>query len=187
MNQKQKILAHICCAPDALYVVSLLQENYEVVGFFYNPNIHPPEEYQLRLQEVKKVASHLKFELVEGPYDADNWFRLTEKFKDEPEKGRRCHICYAWRLHQTALLARERQIPLYTTIMSISPWKSAEVLNRIGRMTGRQIGVAFLEANFKKKDGFRKSVLLSKQFGLYRQNYCGCLYSLRNQKQQEIL
>lgn len=187
MNQKQKILAHICCAPDALYVVSLLQENYEVVGFFYNPNIHPPEEYQLRLQEVKKVASHLNFELVEGPYDADSWFRLTEKFKDEPEKGRRCHICYAWRLHQTALLARERQIPLYTTIMSISPWKSAEVLNRIGRMTGRQIGVAFLEANFKKKDGFRKSVLLSKQFGLYRQNYCGCLYSLRSQKQQEIL
>lgn len=187
MNQKQKILAHICCAPDALYVVSLLQENYEVVGFFYNPNIHPPEEYQLRLEEVKKVASHLNFELVEGPYDADSWFRLTEKFKDEPEKGRRCHICYAWRLHQTALLARERQIPIYTTIMSISPWKSAEVLNRIGRMTGRKIGVAFLEANFKKKDGFRKSVLLSKQFGLYRQNYCGCLYSLRSQKQQEIL
>jgi predicted adenine nucleotide alpha hydrolase (AANH) superfamily ATPase len=184
MKQKQKILAHICCAPDALYVVGLLQENYEVVGFFYNPNIYPEAEYQLRLQEVKKVASHLHFELIEGPYDVDRWLKLTEKFKDEPEKGRRCHICYAWRLHQSALLAREQQIPLFTTIMSISPWKSAEVLNRIGRMTGRKFGVEFLEANFKKKDGFRKSVILSKEFGLYRQNYCGCQYSLNSRKQQ---
>jgi len=184
MNQKPKILAHICCAPDALYVVGLLQENYQVTGFFYNPNIQPPEEYELRLQEVKRVAGHLNFELIEGPYDLENWLRLTEKFKDEPEKGRRCRICYAWRLHQTALLAKERQIPLYTTIMSISPWKSAEVLNTIGRMTGRKIGVEFLEANFKKKDGFRKSVILSKEFGLYRQNYCGCRYSLSSRKNQ---
>lgn len=184
MARKKKILAHICCAPDALYVVGLLQENFEVVGFFYNPNIQPEEEYQLRLTETRRVSSHLKFELIEGPYDVQYWLKLTEKFKDEPEKGLRCHICYAWRLHRTAQLARELQIPVYTTIMSISPWKKAEVLNRIGRMTGRKIGVEFLEANFKKKDGFRKSVILSREFGLYRQNYCGCLYSLNSQKQQ---
>lgn len=179
MDNKPKILAHLCCAPDALYVVGLLQESYEVIGYFYNPNIHPEEEYRLRLEETRRVARHLEFALVEGEYEADRWFQLTEKFKDEPEKGRRCHICYAWRLNKTAEKAKELGIPLFTTIMSISPWKSSAVLNRIGRMTGRKYGLGFLEADFKKKDGFKKSVLLSKQFGLYRQNYCGCLYSRR--------
>lgn len=178
MDEKQLILAHLCCAPDALYVVSLLQARYEVTGYFYNPNIHPPEEYELRLNEVRRVTQHLGFELVEGEYDQDRWLQLTARFKDEPEKGRRCHICYAWRLNQTALLARQLGFSLFTTIMSISPWKSASVLNRIGRMTASKYGLEFLEADFKKKDGFRKSVAMSKDFGLYRQNYCGCLYSL---------
>jgi Uncharacterized protein conserved in bacteria len=179
MNNKPKILAHICCAPDALYVVGLLQATYEVIGYFYNPNIQPQEEYQLRLKETRKVAKHLDFELIEGAYDVDHWFKLTEKFKNEPEKGRRCYICYAWRIHKTAEKARELQVPLFTTIMSISPWKSSSALNMIGRMTAKKYGIEFLESDFKKKDGFRKSVQLSKQFGLYRQNYCGCLYSQR--------
>lgn len=177
MNEKQPILAHLCCAPDTLYVVALLQTSYQVTGYFYNPNIHPAEEYELRLKETRRVAQHLQFTLVEGKYDAGCWLRLTERFKDEPEKGRRCHICYAWRLNQTALLARELGISLFTTIMSISPWKSATVLNHIGRMTARKFHLEFLEVDFKKKDGFRKSVAVSKDFGLYRQNYCGCLYS----------
>ncbi|MGB9893815.1 MAG: epoxyqueuosine reductase QueH [Candidatus Saccharicenans sp.] len=180
MTQKPRLLAHLCCAPDALYVVGLLQASYEVTGFFYNPNIHPEEEYRLRLEETRKVAEHLGFDLIEGPYEPEVWFKLTEKFKNEPEKGRRCHICYAWRLHQTALKAKELSFPIFTTIMSISPWKSSVVLNRIGRMTGHRLGLNFLEADFKKKDGFNKSVALSKQFGLYRQNYCGCVYSQRN-------
>lgn len=179
MNDKAKILAHLCCAPDALYVVGLLQADYEVVGYFYNPNIHPESEYLLRLEETRKVAQHLGFQLLKGPYEADYWFKLTEKFKSEPERGRRCHICYAWRLDKTAEKARQLNIPLFTTIMSISPWKSAAVLNKIGRMAGEKYKVEYLEADFKKKDGFKKSVLLSRQLGLYRQDYCGCLYSLR--------
>ncbi len=177
MNDQSGILAHLCCAPDALYVVSLLQASYQVTGFFYNPNIYPEEEYDLRLNETRRVASRLGFKLIEGEYDQDRWLQLTEKFKDEPEKGRRCQICYAWRLQATARLAKELGLPLFTTIMSISPWKSADVLNRIGRLTARKFSLEFLEANFKKKDGFRKSVALSQDFGLYRQNYCGCLYS----------
>jgi predicted adenine nucleotide alpha hydrolase (AANH) superfamily ATPase len=180
MENKPKILAHLCCAPDALYVVGLLQKSYQVIGYFYNPNIHPEEEYRWRLEETRRVARYLEFNLIEGEYDADLWFKLTEKFKQEPEKGRRCHICYAWRLKKTAEKAKELGIPLFTTIMSISPWKSVAILNRIGRMTGRKYRLDFLEADFKKKDGFNQSVLLSKQFGLYRQNYCGCLYSQRN-------
>lgn len=176
---KSPILAHLCCAPDALYVVGLLQAEYEVVGLFYNPNIHPEEEYRLRLAEARRVAEHLQFKLIEDIYDPETWFRLTEKFKSEPEKGRRCNICFACRLERTARKALEAGFPLFTTIMSVSPWKNSAVLNRIGRMTARKYGLKFLEADFKKKDGFNRSVRLSREFGLYRQNYCGCLYSRR--------
>lgn len=176
---KRPLLAHLCCAPDALYVVGLLQAEYEVTGLFYNPNIHPEEEYRLRLAETRRVAEHLGFRLIEDVYDPETWFRLTEKFKSEPEQGRRCNVCFAWRLERTARKALETGVPVFTTIMSISPWKKSSLLNRIGRMTARKYGLEFLEADFKKKDGFNRSVRLSREFGLYRQNYCGCLYSRR--------
>ena len=179
---KPRLLAHICCAPDAAYVIGLLAERYEVSGFFYNPNIHPPGEYALRLGETRRVAARLGIPLIEEEYDESRWFRLTEKHKDEPEKGRRCDICYAVRLERTARAAAAGGFDYFTTIMSLSPWKKAAVLNRIGRMFGRRLGVRFLEADFKKKDGFRRSVELSKGLGLYRQDYCGCLYSLRERQ-----
>lgn len=175
----QRLFVHVCCAPDSLYVMDMLKRDYEVVGFFYNPNIHPAQEYALRLEEARKVARVVGFELIEGPYEDERWFEITRKFEDEPEKGRRCDICYALRLQRTALEASSRGCGLFTTIMSLSPWKKADVLNQIGKMFGRRYGLNFLEANFKKKDGFRKSVELSKQHGLYRQDYCGCLFSKR--------
>jgi len=176
---RPKILVHICCAPDALYVAGHLGESYDVTGFFYDPNIHPREEYDLRLEEMRRVAAGLGMELIEGPYDADRWMALTRKFKDEPEKGRRCDVCYAMRLGRTAETARDRGFDLFTTVMSLSPWKKAATMNRIGRLFARRHGIRFLEADFKKKDGFRKSVALSKEAGLYRQDYCGCIYSRR--------
>jgi predicted adenine nucleotide alpha hydrolase (AANH) superfamily ATPase len=179
---KPRLLAHICCAPDAAYVIGLLAGNYDVAGFFYNPNIHPRGEYALRLKEARRVANRLGVPLIEDDYDDWRWLRLTEKHKDEPEKGRRCDICYAMRLDRTARAAAAGGFDYFTTIMSLSPWKKAAVLNRIGRMFGRRFGVRFLEADFKKKDGFRKSVELSKSLGLYRQEYCGCLYSRRDQQ-----
>lgn len=176
---KPKILVHICCAPDALYVMGLLKQNFDVSGYFYNPNIHPRREYDLRRAETKKVARVLGFDLIEGPYEDAFWNELTVKFKDEPEKGRRCDICYALRLKRTARKAAELNFDVFTTVMSLSPWKKAEAMNRIGRMFGRRYKVKFLEANFKKKDGFKKSIDLSKQHQLYRQDYCGCVYSLK--------
>lgn len=174
---KPKILVHICCAPDALYVLNLVKEDYNPSGYFYNPNIHPLQEYSLRLEETRKVARILDIKLFEDIYDEQRWLSITRKFKDEPEKGRRCDVCYALRLEKTARKAAELHFDLFTTIMSLSPWKKAEALNRMGRMFARRYKIKFLEADFKKKDGFRKSVELSKSLGLYRQNSCGCIYS----------
>ncbi|UCE43345.1 MAG: epoxyqueuosine reductase QueH [Candidatus Aminicenantes bacterium] len=173
------MLVHICCAPDALYVMDLLGKEYDVSGFFYNPNIHPREEYDLRLKETQKVADSLGFETIEGPYENSRWHTITTKFKDEPEKGRRCDVCYALRLERTAKKGAELGFDIFTTVMSLSPWKKAGIMNKIGKMFGHRFQIEFLEANFKKKDGFKKSAELSKQYKLYRQRYCGCLYSIR--------
>lgn len=174
---KPKMLVHLCCAPDALYVLSLLKEDYEVCGYFYNPNIHPRQEYDLRLDETKKVVRVLDIKLYEELYDDERWLAITQKFKEEPEKGRRCDVCYALRLERTAQKASELGFDIFATVMSLSPWKKAESLNRMGRMFASRYGIRFLEADFKKKNGFRKSIELSKDHGLYRQNYCGCVYS----------
>jgi predicted adenine nucleotide alpha hydrolase (AANH) superfamily ATPase len=162
---KPGLLIHVCCAPDAAYVVPLLAPEYEVTGFFYNPNIDPDSEYLLRLEETRRVAPAAGFALEVGPY--------------EPEKGRRCAVCYALRLDRTARRAAGMGIPHFATVMSISPWKDAGMMNRIGSRLGRKYGLGFLEADFKKKDGFRKSVETSRRLGLYRQNYCGCRFSRR--------
>ncbi len=175
--KRQKLLVHICCAPDALYVIASLMKNYEVKGYFYNPNIHPFKEYRLRLMEARKVAGIVPFDLIEEEYDDKRWFHITEKFKEEPEKGRRCDVCYAMRLKETALRASVLDFDMFTTVMSLSPWKKADVINRAGRMFAQRYNIAFLEADFKKKDGFKKSVKLSKQHALCRQDYCGCVYS----------
>ncbi|MGB3861594.1 MAG: epoxyqueuosine reductase QueH [Candidatus Aminicenantaceae bacterium] len=175
--KKRRMLVHVCCAPDALYVMALLKKDYDVSGYFCNPNIHPEEEYLLRLEETQKVAQTLGFVLIEDEYIPENWFDLTEKFKDEPEKGRRCDVCYAMRLEHTAQRAAEDGFDVFTTVMSLSPWKKSKVMNRMGRMFAKRYGIDFLEADFKKKDGFKKSVDLSKEHQVYRQDYCGCVYS----------
>jgi len=164
--------------------MNLIQENYDASGYFYNPNIHPPKEYELRLEETRKVARTLNFELIEELYDERRWLKITKKFKDEPEKGRRCDICYAMRLERTARKASELGFDIFATVMSLSPWKKAGVLNRTGRMFAHRYGIDFLEANFKKEDGFKKSIELSKLHHLYRQHYCGCLYSQQETKEK---
>jgi predicted adenine nucleotide alpha hydrolase (AANH) superfamily ATPase len=174
---KPKILVHVCCAPDALYVLGLLAGGYDVTAFFSNSNIDPPEEYALRLEEARKVARLLGIPLIEDTYDNGRWLELTRKLRDEPEKGRRCDVCYALRLQRTAEAAARGGFDVFATVMSLSPWKKAAVLNRIGRQFGKRCGLLFLEADFKKKDGFKKSVELSRAHGLYRQDYCGCVYS----------
>jgi predicted adenine nucleotide alpha hydrolase (AANH) superfamily ATPase len=179
---KPALLVHVCCGPDAIYAVALLQADHAVTGFFYNPNIDPPEEYDRRLGEAEKVERILDFPLLGGEYDRARWEKAVRAFGNEPEKGRRCDICCALRLDRTARRALEAGIPVFTTIMSISPWKKAEAINRIGRRLAAKYGLRFLEADFKKKGGFEKSVELSRRYGLYRQNFCGCAYGRRPSK-----
>ena len=179
---KTPLLAHICCAPDAAYAVGRLQEEYEVTGFFCNPNIWPPEEYGRRLEETRKVEGLLRFPLLVDGYVPEAWFEATAALKAEPERGRRCDVCYALRLDRTARRARELGLPAFATVMSVSPRKKADVLNRIGARLARKYGLTFVVADFKKQGGFQKSVELSRRFGLYRQNYCGCLYSRRDDR-----
>lgn len=174
---KPRILVHVCCAPDALYVFGVLRDAYEVTGFFSNSNIQPAEEYGLRLDEARRVAAAAGAPLIADNYDPEGWLALTRKFKDDPERGRRCDVCYAVRLARTAERAARDGFDAFTTVMTLSPHKKAAVLNRIGRQFAARFGVAFLEADFKKKDGFKKSVDLSRAHGLYRQDYCGCVYS----------
>lgn len=176
---KPALLAHICCAPDASYVIPLLAADYDVSGFFYNPNIEPEDEYDLRLRETRKLAGLIGFPLDVGSYDRGIWAAMIRPYPAEPEKGLRCSICYAMRLNRTARRAAEKGIPAFTTIMSISPWKDARKINRIGVLLGRKYGLRFLEADFKKQDGFRKSVEISRRLGLYRQSDCGCRFSKR--------
>lgn len=175
-------MVHVCCAPDAAYVFELLKDTYEVTGFFSNSNIHPAAEYERRLEETRKVAAHLGVRLIEDEYDPALWLKQTRKQRHEPEKGRRCDVCFALRLQRTALAAAGLGFDAFATVMSLSPWKKAAALNKIGRMLGCRHGVGFLKADFKKKDGFRKSIALSRELELYRQDYCGCVYSRRERQ-----
>ena len=179
---KPALLAHVCCGPDAIHAVAVLQADHEVTGFFYNPNIDPPEEYALRLAEAEKVERILGFRLVAGEYDRRRWEKAVRAFPGEPEKGRRCDICFAFRLERTARLAVEKGIPEFASIMTISPRKNAAAINRIGLRVAAKHGLRYLETDFKKKGGFEKSVELSRRHGLYRQDFCGCVYGRRPPK-----
>ena len=176
-SKKPKLLLHACCAPCATSVVERLKEKYDVEVFFYNPNIQPKREYAIRLDEIKRLCDYHKINLAIGDYDVDRWFRMTKVFKSEPEGGKRCAVCYAMRMFETAKLAKEKGFDYFTTTLSVSPLKGYKRIKRIGEQLSLKFGVKFEDTDFKKKDGFKRSVELSKEFGFYRQDYCGCVYS----------
>jgi epoxyqueuosine reductase len=172
------ILLHICCGVCAAGVVNTLtNEGHCVTGLFYNPNIYPKEEYFKRLEATQKVARELKFPLVALPFEPDEWISQTKSFTEEQEGGKRCPICFRLRLQQTFVYLQKSGADAFATTLSISPHKSAQVVNQIGKEIG---GDKFLERDFKKKDGFKKTIQLARQWNLYQQNYCGCRYSLRS-------
>jgi hypothetical protein len=176
------IILHTCCGVCAAGAADvLLREGHRVTGYFYNPNIYPEEEYGLRLEAARRAAQHLGFDLVEGPYEPGNWMSAVAAFKDDSEGGQRCLICYRLRMVNSYNYMLTAGADAFTSTLTISPHKSAAEINRIGAEIG---GNSFMARDFKKKDGFKKASGLAKSWEIYRQDYCGCIYSLQGLNRQ---
>lgn len=181
------VLLHSCCGPCSTSVIERLAPDYEVTVFFYNPCITDFEEYEKRKESQikfidmfnRKQGGHQKIHFIEGDYLPEEYFRLTSGFSNEPEGGARCTICFEQRLSETAKNAKKRGFGLFATTLTVSPHKNYPLISAIGNRLAEEAGLEFLDLDFKKKAGFQRSIQLSKEYGLYRQNYCGCEYSKR--------
>lgn len=178
-NIVPSLLLHVCCGPCSTYVLEYLAKYFKITLLFYNPNIDELNEYNKRANEVKKVLEKLKvdFDLIVLDYHPEEFQEIAQGLEKEKEGGLRCHKCYNLRLEGTARYARDKNFDYFTTTLSISPHKNAHVLNQIGKDLEIKYNVAYLYADFKKNDGYKRSIELSKEYELYRQDYCGCIYS----------
>ncbi len=175
--EKSSFLLHCCCASCSTYPLQVLNEVFHVTVLFYNPNIHPLEEYTLRENEMKKLSTKWMLPYLSGPYETNTWTNHIKGFESEFEGGLRCEICYRLRLEETARVAKEKGSAFFGTTLSLSPHKNAHIINRIGKEIENEWSVRYYEADFKKKDGFKISCKISREEKLTRQNYCGCIYS----------
>ena len=178
------LLLHSCCAPCSTYVIEYLSDYFYITVFYYNPNIDDHEEYTKRAIEQQRLISQMEtkypVQFVEGEYDVEKFLKMSKNLVDEPEGGKRCFACYRLRLSQTAKYAKANGYDYFTTTLSISPLKNASRLNKIGEELEQIVGSLYLFSDFKKKNGYKRSVELSKEHDLYRQHYCGCSYSKRD-------
>lgn len=186
---KQKILLHSCCAPCSTAVIERLYDDYDITILYYNPNIYPEEEYVKRKNEEIKYLKHLnengyKISMLDCDYESEKFYEKTKGYENEREGGARCAICFRLRLEKTAELAEEHGFDLFGTTLTVSPHKNAELINSIGLDLEKETGVKFLVSNFKKQNGYKRSVELSKENNIYRQNYCGCEFALAIQAQE---
>ncbi|MBN2200364.1 epoxyqueuosine reductase QueH [bacterium] len=178
-SSRRRLLLHACCAPCGTHPFTVVREEFDVTVYFDNPNIFPESEYRARLEEIRMLGRRWGFPVESAEYDAAAWRDAVRGLEDEPEGGKRCAVCFRFRLERTARRASVLGMDAFTTTLTVSPHKNAALINRIGSETGFSAGVAFFTADFKKQDGFRKSCELSRAAGLYRQSYCGCEFSLR--------
>lgn len=180
----KKILLHSCCAPCSSHVITYLAPYYNITVLYYNPNIYPKEEYEKRKQEQIKLINELntpnKLDYLDCDYDNDVYEELIKGYENCPERGARCPICFKLRLEKTAKLAKEHNYDYFCTTLTVSPYKNATQINEIGASLSNKYQIKWLYSDFKKEDGYKKSIELSKKYNLYRQNYCGCIYSQRN-------
>ena len=176
------VLLHVCCAPCSSYCLEYLSEYFDITVYYYNPNITKPEEYAYRLSEEKRyIALRTDFRhpvgMTESEYDPKVFFEAVKGLEKEPEGGARCEKCFRLRLEASAKKAKELGMDCFTTTLTISPLKNAALLNEIGEEMGERYGVMWLPSDFKKKEGYKRSIVLSHEYDLYRQNYCGCVFS----------
>jgi len=180
IRSKDKLLLHICCAPCSTHPITILQENYEIIPLFFNPNIYPPSEYYFRLRESRNYLNSLNLPLIAPAYNRREWLEYVREYRNDPEGGRRCSLCFQFRLEKTADIAQKNAIALFTTTLTIGPNKPASVIFPTGNKIALKYNLTFIDIDFKKKDGFKHSCTLSREHGMYRQNYCGCEYSYRD-------
>lgn len=184
------LLLHSCCAPCSSYVLEYLSEYFSITVFYYNPNIFPEEEFIKRIQEqdmlIQKLPVKHEIKLIAGNYDSERFYEMAKGLEQVPEGGERCFKCYELRLRKTAELAKAGGYDYFTTTLSISPLKNAQKLNEIGERLAEEYGLQYLCSDFKKKNGYKRSTELSREYGLYRQDYCGCVYSkIEREKQKQ--
>ena len=179
-----RLLLHSCCAPCSSYVLEYLSDYFEITVFYYNPNISPAEEYEKRAAEqqhlIRELPAKHPISFMAGPYDKERFYEMASGLEHVKEGGARCMKCYELRLREAAKIAKNAGFDYFTTTLSISPLKKAERLNEIGQRLGEEYEVEYLLSDFKKKNGYKRSIELSKIYGLYRQDYCGCEFSMEN-------
>ena len=191
MKTKQKILLHSCCAPCSTAVIERLKDEFEIVIFYYNPNIYPEQEYLKRKAEEIKYIKHLnetdksiQISMLDCDYESEKFYDRTKGYENEREGGARCALCFRLRLEETAKKAKELGFDIFGTTLTVSPHKNAELINSIGLGIEKEMGIKFLVSNFKKQNGYKRSIELSKENNLYRQSYCGCEFALKIQKRE---
>ena len=180
-NIRPKLFLHACCAPCSSYVLEYLTNYFDITVFFYNPNISPESEYLHRVNEIKRLISEMcpSVKFIEGRYEPKKFYEMAKGLENEPERGARCVKCYRMRIEESAVIAKQNNFDYFTTTLSISPQKDSHVLNSIGKEISEIYNVPYLYSDFKKKGGYKRSIELSAEFHLYRQNFCGCIYSKR--------
>ncbi len=195
-NHGKRLFLHSCCAPCSSYVLEYLRQFFRITVFYYNPNITQAQEYGKRAEEQKRLIQTYNslllpedkaypIDCVDGPYDVGRFLEAVRGLESCPEGGERCFVCYELRLRETARLAKEGRYDFFSTTLTISPLKNAVKLNEIGESLAKEYGTVWLPSDFKKKDGYKRSVVLSSEYGLYRQDYCGCAFSKAEREKKE--
>ncbi len=185
---RKKLLLHSCCAPCSSHVLECLSPYFKITVFYYNPNIYPDEEYEKRAMEQEAFLERFPgtdAAFLRGRFEKEKFCDMAKGLEGLPEGGERCFRCYRMRLGETARRAREMGMDFFATTLSISPLKNAQKLNEIGESLAGEHGIAYLVSDFKKKDGYKRSIELSKEYGLYRQDYCGCVFSRREREKRK--
>lgn len=181
-----RLLLHSCCAPCSSYVLEYLNRYFEITVFYYNPNIYPESEYTKRIWEQQELISRMPFlhpvSFLAGPYDQERFYEMARGLEHVKEGGERCLKCYELRLSEAARMAVKTEADYFTTTLSISPLKNSDRLNEIGMRLGEEYGVLYLPSDFKKKNGYKRSIELSREYDLYRQDYCGCEFSMNQRR-----
>lgn len=184
-----RLFLHSCCAPCSSYCIEYLSEYFEITVFYYNPNIYPDEEYRHRAGEqqqfIRRFPARHPVSFIEGSFDTEAFYRMAKGLENCPEGQERCFRCYELRLRETARMAVSCHADFFTTTLSISPMKNAQKLNETGIRLGLEYGIQYLPSDFKKRDGYKRSTQLSKEYGMYRQDYCGCVYSYRERQRSK--